>query len=116
MALRPVALRRAAFGAPVLGPVALAGGVVFAAVLFCGASSAGAQASPSQTPLVPGSGGSSSSPSSSASSSTINDYPDLQHRGVDIESSQPGAHEQYLLGGGDEIVVTVLGRPELSGT
>lgn len=67
-----------------------------------------APTSPSQTPLTP-------SGAAPASSSLGNSYPDLQHRGVDIESSQPDVHEQYLLGGGDEILVTVTGRPELSG-
>jgi polysaccharide export outer membrane protein len=82
------------------------------AALFCfslsisWAPAASSQTVPSQTPLVPGSG---------APSSLGNSYADLQRRGVDIESSQPDIHEQYLLGGGDEISVMVTGRPELSG-
>ena len=39
----------------------------------------------------------------------------LQRHPLDFEASQPGADDEYLLGGGDDIVVTVSGRPELSG-
>lgn len=39
----------------------------------------------------------------------------LQRHPLDIESSQPDPHEEYLLGAGDEIAVSVAGRPELSG-
>jgi polysaccharide export outer membrane protein len=41
--------------------------------------------------------------------------PGLQRHPISIEDSQPDPHEQYLLGAGDDIVVTVAGRPELSG-
>lgn len=41
--------------------------------------------------------------------------PALQRHPIDIENAQPDAHEEYTLGGGDEIVVSVAGRPELSG-
>ncbi len=41
--------------------------------------------------------------------------PSLQRRPLDIESTQPDAHEEYTLGPGDEILVSVSGRPELSG-
>ena len=40
----------------------------------------------------------------------------LQRRPLDIENAQPDAHEEYTLGPGDEIVISVAGRPELSGT
>jgi polysaccharide biosynthesis/export protein len=93
-------------------------GLLFGALLLVAAGSPVASAqsssaqtsspsSPSQTPLTP------STPA--PASSFGNSYADLQRRGVDIESSQPDPHEQYLLGGGDEINVTVTGRPELSG-
>ncbi|MBB5056552.1 polysaccharide export outer membrane protein [Granulicella aggregans] len=39
----------------------------------------------------------------------------LQRHPLELEASQPSADEEYLLGGGDDIVVTVSGRPELSG-
>ncbi len=39
----------------------------------------------------------------------------LQRHPLDFEASQPSADEEYLLGGGDDIIVTVSGRPELSG-
>ena len=41
--------------------------------------------------------------------------PSLQRRPLDIENSQPDPNEEYLLGAGDDITVTVVGRPELSG-
>jgi polysaccharide export outer membrane protein len=41
--------------------------------------------------------------------------PNLQRHPLNIEESQPSAQEEYLLGPGDDIVVTVSGRPELSG-
>ena len=41
--------------------------------------------------------------------------PELQRHPTGIEDSQPDPHEEYLLGAGDDIVVTVAGRPELSG-
>ena len=40
----------------------------------------------------------------------------MQRHPLDIETSQPDPHEEYLLGGGDEVAVSVAGRPELSGT
>jgi polysaccharide export outer membrane protein len=52
---------------------------------------------------------------SSTASPYVSPAPDLQRRPTTIENSQPSAHEEYLLGGGDEITVTVVGRPELSG-
>ena len=70
-----------------------------------------AQAQSGASSPASASGQSPSTPGSLLGSSV----PDLQHRAVDIESSQPDPHEQYLLGGGDEINVTVAGRPELSG-
>jgi polysaccharide biosynthesis/export protein len=79
--------------------------LLVATLSFC-CSPAAAQA-PSQTPLVPGG----AQPSGAPASGSL----ELQRRGVDLESSQPDVHEQYLLGGGDEITVTVAGRPELSG-
>ena len=39
----------------------------------------------------------------------------LQRHPLDFESSQPTEHEEYLLGGGDDVIVSVAGRPELSG-
>jgi polysaccharide export outer membrane protein len=39
----------------------------------------------------------------------------LQRHPLDFDSSQPDAHEEYLLGGGDDVIVSVAGRPELSG-
>lgn len=39
----------------------------------------------------------------------------LRHHPINIEDSQPDPHEEYLLGGGDEIVISITGRPELSG-
>lgn len=39
----------------------------------------------------------------------------LQRHPLDFESSQPDPHEEYLLGGGDDVIVSVSGRPELSG-
>lgn len=42
--------------------------------------------------------------------------PALQRHPLDIENNQPDAHEEYTLGPGDEIVIAVAGRPELSGT
>ena len=42
--------------------------------------------------------------------------PGLQRHPTGIEDAQPDPHEEYLLGAGDDIVVTVAGRPELSGT
>lgn len=39
----------------------------------------------------------------------------LQRRPLDFESSQPDPNEEYLLGGGDDVIVSVSGRPELSG-
>ena len=42
--------------------------------------------------------------------------PSLQRHPLGIEDSQPDAHEEYLLGAGDDITVSVAGRPELSGT
>ena len=41
--------------------------------------------------------------------------PGLQRHPTGIEDAQPDPHEEYLLGAGDDIVVTVAGRPELSG-
>lgn len=40
----------------------------------------------------------------------------LQRHPLDFESSQPDPHEEYLLGGGDDVIVSVAGRPELSGS
>ena len=40
----------------------------------------------------------------------------LQRHPLDFEASQPGPNDEYLLGGGDDISVSVAGRPELSGT
>ncbi len=40
----------------------------------------------------------------------------LQRHPLGIEDSQPDVHEEYLLGAGDEITVSVAARPELSGT
>jgi polysaccharide export outer membrane protein len=39
----------------------------------------------------------------------------LQRHPLDLESSQPDPNEEYMLGGGDDVVVSVAGRPELSG-
>jgi polysaccharide export outer membrane protein len=39
----------------------------------------------------------------------------LQRHPLDFEASQPKADEEYLLGGGDDVIVSVSGRPELSG-
>jgi polysaccharide export outer membrane protein len=41
--------------------------------------------------------------------------PAMQRHPLDIETSQPDPHEEYTLGPGDEILVSVAGRPELSG-
>ena len=67
---------------------------------FCIAFSSGSATA--QTPVAPG--------------VPIQEPPSLQRHPMDIESAQPDAHEEYTLGGGDEIVVSVSGRPELSGT
>lgn len=45
-----------------------------------------------------------------------NQEPALQRHAIGIEDAQPDAHEEYLLGPGDDIVVSVSGRPELSGS
>jgi polysaccharide export outer membrane protein len=42
--------------------------------------------------------------------------PGLQRRPLDITDSQSDAHDEYLLGAGDEITVSVSGHPELSGS
>jgi polysaccharide biosynthesis/export protein len=39
----------------------------------------------------------------------------LQRHPLDFDASQPKADEEYLLGGGDDVIVSVSGRPELSG-
>lgn len=53
-------------------------------------------------------------PASSSTSSSPADS-GLQRHPLDFESSQPDPHEEYLLGGGDDVIVSVAGRPELSG-
>jgi polysaccharide export outer membrane protein len=53
---------------------------------------------------------------SSATPAVAAQEPALQRHPLGIEDAQPDAHEEYTLGGGDEIVVSVAGRPELSGT
>ncbi len=60
---------------------------------------------------------SSPTPSTTAPTTTSEDPASqgLQRRPLGIEETQPDAHEEYLLGAGDDIVVTVAGRPELSG-
>jgi polysaccharide export outer membrane protein len=50
-----------------------------------------------------------------ASTGTTPQESGLQRHPLDFEASQPRADEEYLLGGGDEIIVSVAGRPELSG-
>jgi polysaccharide export outer membrane protein len=50
-----------------------------------------------------------------AASPAATQEPAMQRHPLDIESSQPDAHEEYTLGPGDEILVSVAGRPELSG-
>jgi len=40
----------------------------------------------------------------------------LQRRPLGLDGSTSGANEQYLIGAGDEVAVSVVGRPELSGT
>jgi|GEM_PF-1292149 len=41
---------------------------------------------------------------------------ELQRRPLPLENTQPAVTEQYLIGAGDEVAVSVVGRPELSGT
>lgn len=53
---------------------------------------------------------------SAAPAVPIPEPPALQRHPMDIESTQPDAHEEYTLGPGDDIVISVAGRPELSGT
>lgn len=55
------------------------------------------------------------SPASNAVPAVADQDPGLQRRPLDIENTQPDPHEEYLLGAGDDITVTVAGRPELSG-
>ena len=52
---------------------------------------------------------------SATSTVPIQGPPALLRHPLDIESNQPDAHEEYTLGAGDEIAVSVAGRPELSG-
>jgi len=40
----------------------------------------------------------------------------LQRRPLGLDGSTTSANEQYLIGAGDEVAVSVVGRPELSGT
>ena len=53
--------------------------------------------------------------SDSAPTGTTPQDSGLQRHPLDFEASQPRADEEYLLGGGDDIIVSVSGRPELSG-
>jgi polysaccharide export outer membrane protein len=53
--------------------------------------------------------------SPTASTGTTPQESGLQRHPLDFEASQPRADEEYLLGGGDDIIVSVAGRPELSG-
>jgi len=53
--------------------------------------------------------------SPAASTGTTPQESGLQRHPLDFEASQPRPDDEYLLGGGDEIVVSVAGRPELSG-
>ena len=64
--------------------------------------------------FVVGSAGAQSTPASVDGTGTTEQ--NLQRRPLDIASSQSNAHEEYLIGAGDEIMVTVAGRPELSGS
>lgn len=71
-----------------------------------------------QTPSVQGSAATPTTPpgpTQTTIATTNQTVGGLQHRPTEIEDTQPDAHEAYLLGAGDEIVVAVAGRPELSG-
>jgi polysaccharide biosynthesis/export protein len=69
-------------------------------------------------PLLPGHAAGQATPSTTTTPTTTSEDPasqGLQRRPLGIEETQPDAHEEYLLGAGDDIIVTVAGRPELSG-
>jgi len=56
-----------------------------------------------------------SAPAQTGAATQVN--PVLQQHPADLLNSlEPTGHEEYELGGGDEITVTVAGRPELSGS
>ncbi len=50
-----------------------------------------------------------------AQSTVPTQQPGLQRHPLDIGDSKPDPNEEYLIGAGDEILVSVAGRPELSG-
>ncbi|WP_263374298.1 polysaccharide biosynthesis/export family protein [Granulicella aggregans] len=79
---------------------ALGCGILFASV----SSKAFSQADPASQTNSP-----------AASTGTTPQDSGLQRHPLDFEASQPRADEEYLLGGGDDVLVSVAGRPELSG-
>ncbi len=84
-----------------------------AAVLMCACPSTAAlrAQTPAQTPSE------TSAPAVTAAvPSSPRDAQGLQRRPLELENTQPGVNEQYLIGAGDEVMVAVVGRPELSGT